>query len=635
MVGDVIGLAEPWIDGDDVFWLEGRPAEAGRRVLVRASSDGSTEDLTPAPFNVRTRVHEYGGGSYLAAGGIVVFSNFVDGRLYRLDPGAEAPVAITPDGPWRYADLTADAVRRRFYAVREDIGGEGEPVAAIVAVGLDGGTPQVLVQGPDFLAGPRLSPDGTRLAWLEWDHPDMPWEATVLKVATFGADGMLGTPILAAGGPDEAIVQPEWAPDGTLHLVSDRTGWWNLYRLVDGPRLEPIAPMDAEFADPPWIFGRRSYGFLPDGAIVAVARARGRDRLYRIEPGHLAGELDVPFTELDALCGGANAVVALAGSPLDSTIVARFDPVVLAPAGVLRRASSLALDPSLISRPESIEFPTTGERTAHALYYPPTNPDFAGPDGARPPLLVQVHGGPTSNASTALDLSKQLLTSRGIAVVDVDYGGSTGYGREYRRRLDGQWGIVDVDDCVAAARFLVDRGDVDPARLAIEGGSSGGYTTLAAHAFTDVFSAGISLFGVADLETLRADTHKFEARYMDRLVGPFPEAAEIYRQRSPINFPDRFAHPLLILQGLDDRVVPPSQAEAIVAALAVRGIPHAYLAFEGEGHGFRGATAIRRTLEATLTFLGQVFGFVPADDLEPLEMPGLDAWRRRGPGPPR
>ncbi len=626
VAGDVVGLAEPWIDGDDVFWLEGRPAEAGRRVLVRASTDGSTEDLTPAPFNVRTRAHEYGGGSYIVAGGIVVFSHFADGRLYRLDPGSETPVAITPDGPFRYADLAVDAVRRRFYAVREDIGGAGEAVAAIVAVGLDGGTPQVLVQGPDFLAGPRLSPDGARLAWLEWDHPNMPWEATELKVAAIKSDGTLGAAILAAGGPDEAIVQPEWAPDGTLHLVSDRSGWWNLYRLVDGPRLEPIAPMDAEFADPCWLFGRRSYGFLPDGAIVAVGRSGGRDRLFRIEPGHLAGELDIPFTELDALCVGANAVVALAGSPVDSAVVARFDPVLLAPTGVLRRASSLALDPAVVSRPESIEFPTTGERTAHALYYPPTNPDYAGPDGARPPLLVQVHGGPTSNASTTLDLSKQLLTSRGIAVVDVDYGGSTGYGREYRRRLDGQWGIVDVDDCVAAARFLVERGDVDPARLAIEGGSSGGYTTLAAHAFTDVFSAGISLFGIADLETFQADTHKFESRYMDRLIGPYPESAEIYRQRSPGNFPDRFAHPLLIIQGLDDRIVPPSQAEAIVAVLGSRGIPHAYLAFEGEGHGFRGATAIRRTLEAELAFLGQVFGFVPADDFEPLDMPGLEAW---------
>ena len=323
----------------------------------------------------------------------------------------------------------------------------------------------------------------------------------------------------------------------------------------------------------------------------------------------------------------------MAGSPGDPSVVARFDPVTLAPAGVLRRASTVTLDPASISQPESIEFPTTGGRTAHALFYPPTNPEFTGPEGERPPLIVLSHGGPTSNASTALDLTKQFMTSRGIAVLDVDYGGSTGYGREYRHRLDGQWGIVDVDDCVAAARFLVERGDVDPDRLAIEGGSAGGYTTLAALAFRDTFAAGISHFGVGDLEALAVDTHKFESRYSDRLVGPYPEAADLYRERSPSNFPEAFSSPVLILQGLDDRVVPPAQAEAIVAALGANGIPYAYLAFEGEGHGFRGAHAVRRTLEAGVSFLGQVLGFEPVDGIEPVELPGLAAWRERHPRP--
>ncbi len=620
VVGQVVILAEPWIDGDDVYWLEGRPEEGGRRVLVRAAADGSTADLTPSPFNVRTRVHEYGGGSYAVDDGVVVFSDFRDGRLYRLDPGSAGPVPITPVGPWRYGDLRHDLARRRIYAVREDHSGDGEAVNTIVGVSLDGGEPSVLVAGPDFVASPRLDPDGGRLAWLEWDHPDMPWDATRLHVAPIEPDGSLGTATLVAGGPDESIVQPVWAPDGTLHLISDRSGWWNLYRLVDGPRLEPIAPMEAEFADPAWILDRSSYGFLPDGAIVAVARSGGHDHLFRVEPGHFIGEVDGPFTELEALKVGPHAFVALAGSPTEPAIVARFDPVTLAPSGVLRRASSIALDPAWISSPESIEFPTTGDRTAFALYYPPTNPDVAAPEGERPPLVVLSHGGPTSNASTGLDLPTQLLTSRGLAVVNVDYGGSTGYGRDYRQRLDGQWGVVDVDDCVAAARFLVDRGDVDPARLAIMGGSAGGYTTLAALAFRDVFAAGVSLFGVGDLERLELDTHKFESRYSDRLVGPYPEAAELYRQRSPANFPDLFDSPVLILQGLDDRVVPPSQAEAIVEALAAKGIPYAYLAFEGEGHGFRGAYALRRTYEATLSFLGQVFGYVPADEMEPVEM---------------
>ena len=385
--------------------------------------------------------------------------------------------------------------------------------------------------------------------------------------------------------------------------------------------------MEAEFADPAWVFGRSSYGFLPDGSLAATGRFDGRDHLFHIRPDDLVGEVATPYTEFEGLCVAPGGMVALVGSPAEPTVVARFDPATLAVAGVLRRASGVTLDPAIVSIPEAIHFPMPNGRMAHALYYPPRNPGFAGPDGERPPLLVQSHGGPTSNASTALDLGKQLLTSRGIAVVDVDYGGSTGYGRTYRSALNGAWGVVDVDDCVAAARFLVQRGDVDADRLAISGGSAGGYTTLAALAFRDVFAAGISLFGVGDLETMARDTHKFESRYLDRLVGPYPAAAELYWQRSPVHFLDQIGCPVLVMQGLDDRVVPPSQAEAIVAALEANGIPHAYLAFEGEGHGFRGASAIRRSLEAELSFYGQVFGFVPADQLEPLEMPGLDRWR--------
>ncbi|MDO8485704.1 MAG: S9 family peptidase [Candidatus Limnocylindrales bacterium] len=629
VVGDVIGLGEPWIDGDDTYWLEARPLEGGRRVLVRSGADGSIADVTPPPFNVRTRVHEYGGGSYVVAGGVVVFSEFSDGRLYRLDPAAELPVAITPEGPWRYADLRADSGRRRCQAVREDHSAEGQPLAAIVAVPLDGlEPPTVLVSGPDFLAAPRLAPDGSRLAWLEWDHPDMPWDACRLRIASFEPDGTLGDPVLIAGGPDESIAQPEWSADGVIHFVSDRTGWWNLYRLLDGPALDALAPMEAELADPAWVFGRSSYAFTPDGSIVAIGRRDGRDHLIHIRPDELVGEVETPYTEFEGLVAGPPGMVTIAGSPAEPTVVARLDPVTLAVAGILRRASRVVLDPELVSTPETIHFPTSGGRTAHALYHPPRNPQFAGPTGERPPLVVLSHGGPTSDASTALDMAKQLLTSRGIALVDVDYGGSSGYGRAYRRELNGTWGVVDVDDCVAAAQFLVARGDVDPERMAIAGGSAGGYTTLAALAFRDVFAAGVSRFGVGDLETMTRDTHKFESRYLDRLVGPYPEAAETYRERSPVHFLDEISCPVLVMQGLDDKVVPPSQAESIVAALAANGIPHAYLAFEGEGHGFRGAAAIRRSLEAELSFLGQVFGFVPADKLEPVEMPGLDEWRR-------
>jgi dipeptidyl aminopeptidase/acylaminoacyl peptidase len=630
VVGDVIGLGEPWIDGEDTYWLEARPSEAGRRVLVRSGVDGTISDVTPPPFNVRTRVHEYGGGSYVVAGGVVVFSNFADGRLYRVDPGAEAPVAMTPEGPWRYADLRPDPARRRFVAVREDHSPDGQPVAAIVAVPIDGlEPPTVLLSGPDFVAAPRIAPGGGRLAWLEWDHPDMPWDASRLRMAAFRPDGTLGEPALVAGGPDESIVQPEWSPDGVIHFVSDRSGWWNIYRLLDGPTLDALAPMDAEFGDPAWIFGRSSYAFTPDGSIVAVGRHDGRDHLVHIRPDDLVGDVATTYTEFEGLVAGPTGVVTIAGSPGEPTVIARLDPATLAVAGVLRRASGVVLDPGIVSMPETINFPTSGGRTAHALYNPPRNPRFAGPAGHRPPLLVLSHGGPTSNASTALDLTKQLLTSRGIAVVDVDYGGSTGYGRAYRGELNGMWGVVDVDDCVAAASFLAGRGDVDPERMAIAGGSAGGYTTLAALAFRDVFAAGISRFGVGDLETMTRDTHKFESRYLDRLVGPYPEAARTYRERSPVHHLDRISCPVLVMQGLDDRVVPPSQAEAIVDALAAKGIPHAYLAFEGEGHGFRGAAAIRRSLEAELSFLGQVFGFELADQLEPIELIGLADWPMR------
>jgi len=631
LVGSVVRLGEPWVDGDDVLWMESRPAEGGRSVLVRRAADGTTADVTPPPFNVRSRVHEYGGGAYTAAGGTIVFSNLADGRLHRLDPGAADPQPITPDGPFRYADLRFDPSRRRFLAIREDGTDPADPRAAIVAIPLDGEhLPRVLYEGPDFLAAPRPSPDGTRLAWLEWDHPDMPWDATRLRTASFAEDGSLGPSDLAAGGHDESIAQPEWSPDGVLHFVSDRTGWWNLYRLLEGPRLEPLTPMEAEFADPAWIFDRSSYGFLPDGSIAAVGRARGRDRLFKVDPDSLIGEIDAPYTEIGWIRAGPTTVVADVGTPVEPPMLVSLDPTTLATSGVLRHASSMSIDRSVISVAEPITFPTAEGRVAHALFYRPVNHAFVAPDGELPPLVVRSHGGPTSNAANLLEPTYQYLTSRGIAVVDVDYGGSTGYGRAYRQELDGQWGVVDVDDCIGAARFLVDRGDVDPQRLAIEGGSSGGYTTLAALAFRDVFAAGISLFGIADLELLVREDHKFESRYTERLVGPYPETAERYRERSPIHAFDRITSPVLVLQGLDDRIVTPVHAETLVAELQGNGIPYAYLAFEGEGHGFRGEAAQRRTLEARLCFLGAVFGFTPADELPPLEIVGLEAWRARG-----
>jgi len=349
LVGDVVRLSEPWIDGDDVYWIEGRPAEDGRSVLVRHRGDGSTTDVTPPPFNVRTRVHEYGGGAYTVAGGTVVFSNLPDGRLYRVDPGDAEAQPITPAGAFRYADLRFDPRRRRFLAIREDHSASDiDATAAIVAVPLDGEhPPRVLHEGPDFLAAPRISPDGGRLAWLEWDHPDMPWDASRLRVAPVEEDGSLGPSDLAAGGLDESIAQPEWSPDGVLHFVSDRTGWWNVYRLLEGPRLEPLTPMDAEFADPAWIVDRSSYGFLPDGALAAVGRARGRDRLFYVTPGNIVGEVDSPYTEIGTLRIGSGRVVADTGSPTEAQRIVAFDPATLATSGVLRHASSVAIDPEV------------------------------------------------------------------------------------------------------------------------------------------------------------------------------------------------------------------------------------------------------------------------------------------------
>lgn len=635
-----VGLSEPMLDGDDVYWLEGRSAEGGRRTLLRHGPDGATRELTPAPFNVRNKVHEYGGGSYLAVGGLVIASSGRDGRLYRLDPqGVDDASALTPDGPYRFADFRSDPRRERLYAVREthDPVRDKDPLLVeneIVAIGLDGsdGAGRVLVGGVDFVAAPRPSPDGTWLAWLEWDHPDMPWDAVRLRVAEVREDGTLGTARTVAGGPGISVVQPAWSPSGTLHAVSDETGWWNLYAFdgEDGPAGpgRNLAPMDAELGDPAWVFGRSSYVFLGDGAILAVARADGRDGFLRIEPDGVVTRLETPFTEVEGLDVAGDAVVAIAAGPAEGALLVRLDATTGAVRGVLARSLRTPPDPAVLPVARPITFATGDGETARALYFPPTNPAFRGPDGELPPLIVESHGGPTGAASSSLSLDRAFFTSRGIAVVDVDYRGSSGYGRPYRDALRGAWGIADVEDCVAAAQHLVAQHLVDPARLAIRGGSAGGYTTLAALTFRpEIFAAGLSHFGIADLELIHVDGHKFESRYDEGLLGPWDteEGRRIFRDRSPIHFLDRVRAPMLIFQGLDDRVVPPSQVDAMEAAFVPRGIPHVAMRFEGEGHGFRKAETKRAVYATELAFLGRVFGFTPADDIPPLEIPGLDA----------
>ena len=636
------GIADVRVDLSDgsVWWSESRPDEGGRVVIVRRDADGTVADRLPAGRSARTRVHEYGGAAWWIHEGTLFWNDWADQRIWRLDPAAAEPVAITPEPPvphgYRYADGVVGPEGGWIVCVRErHVDPSGSPideaVNEIVALPTDGSDEvTVIVSGTDFVSSPRLSPDGTRLAWLVWDHPRMPWDGTELWMSEVRAGVLphLVEPIYLAGGPDESLVQPEWSAAGRLHVVSDRTDWWNLYR-VDGPGLlHALGPVDAEVATPPWVFGQSRYVLDPDGPgdvegrSVCVISRDGTDRLAIIEVGALR-EVATPFTSLSALrSDGHGGVVAIAASPTDESAVVRLDLSNPDAVEVLRPPRDLGLDPAWLSPPQPISFPTSGGRTAHALYYPPTNPDAAAPAGEKPPLLVTIHGGPTAAARPQLSLATQFWTSRGIAVVDVNYGGSTGYGRPFRRQLDGQWGVVDVDDCVAAAQFLADRGDADPDRLLIRGGSAGGFTTLAALAFRDTFAAGASHYGVADLMALATDTHKFESRYLDGLVGPLPGSEDTYAERSPIHHLAGFDRPLIVLQGLEDEIVPPNQAEMIVAALAAKGVTVAYVPFEGEQHGFRQAPNIRRALEAELWFYGHVLGFDPADDIEPVALVG-------------
>ena len=628
-----ISLREPRPDGPDLYWLEGRPANAGRQTVVRRRADGSIEDVTSPDFNARTRVHEYGGGAYLPADGVVYASSFGDGRVWRFERPGEAGDPITPEGALRYADFDLDRGRRRLYAVREDhiAGGLARtPTEAsneLVAIALDA-SPEAAVTrlagGHDFVAAPRLAPDGRRLAWLTWDHPAMPWDTTELWVAAIGADGSLGEPERVAGGPGVSVQGPSWTPDGSLVFAGDWTGWWNLYRWTgaDGAS-EPLAPAEAEFGDPMWVLGRSDVAFLADGTLYATCRRDGHDLLVRVGHDGVLEPVFIPYTELEGIRAlGTDHLAFAAGAPDRPTAIAICDPATGACEEV-RRSVELDLDPAGVSIPQPITFPTAGGAVGHALYYPPTNPAFAAPPGELPPLYVECHGGPTASASSSISLATQFLTSRGIAVLDVDYRGSTGYGRAYRDLLRGAWGVVDLEDAVAAARHVATQGLGDPRRMAIAGGSAGGFTALRAlTAASDAFAAGISYFGVGDLASLARDTHKFESRYLDSMVGPWPEAEALYRERSPITAVDRISVPVLLLQGRDDRVVPPAQAETIEAALRARGVPVAALYFDGEGHGFRGADAIIRSVQAELAFLGLVFGFSPADKLPPLELAG-------------
>jgi dipeptidyl aminopeptidase/acylaminoacyl peptidase len=602
VVAEAIGLADLRVAGGVIYWIEARPTENGRNVLVRRRSDGTNEDVTPAPYNVRTRVHEYGGAAYVIAGDTVFFSNFADQRLYRLDPGGAPRPFSTREGT-RYADGRFDAAHKRLVLVCEDHGGPGaEPVNTIVCLPVDEPASEAaLVSGADFYAAPRPSPDGTRLAWIAWNHPEMPWTGSTLHLAVIASDGTLADARVVAGGVGISVMQPEWSPEGVLHYVSDETGWWNLYRLDDtGP--SAVLSVAAEFAAPLWNLGASSYAFTASGEIVCAFNESGIWSLGVIARDGTLRRLATPFQDCSFVNVLDGEIVCRVGSPQSPAAIVRIDAASGA-SSVVKSAAELrpALAPYL-SRPQLIAFPSGDGATAYGFYYPPTNPDYAAPDGERPPLLVKSHGGPTSATTTTLDLRIQYWTSRGIGVLDVNYGGSSGYGRAYRDRLDGKWGIVDVDDCVNGARHLVAVGCADPDRLMISGGSAGGYTTLAALAFHDVFRAGASYYGIADLEALARDTHKFESRYLDQLVGPYPQDRQTYIERSPINAVDSFSAPVIFFQGEEDKVVPPNQAEMMVAALKRKQLPVGYFLFAGEQHGFRKAATIKRALDAELYF---------------------------------
>jgi dipeptidyl aminopeptidase/acylaminoacyl peptidase len=660
VASQTVRLGAVAIDGGDIYWLEGRPQENGRNVLVRLSPPdgfggaGRVHDVVPADANVRSRVHEYGGGAYAVDRGNVYYSNFSDQRIYRATAGAVNPaegglhnpaeaglhnpaeaglhvVPLTPEGAWYYADYAVDRLRNRLVCVREDHSGPGEAITTLVSVPLSGGSAgDVLALGHDFYSTPRFSPDGAQLCWLAWRHPNMPWDGTELWIADITANGALSDARTIAGGDDESIYQPGWGPDGRLYFVSDREGWWRIFRSDRSDwAFEPVLtnpPVDAEFGRPQWVFGTATWVFVSEARMLAAYTRHGRWFLADIDPS--TGEWHTIDSDLEprdwmAADPVSRQAVIVAASPARPDAVIRFD-LSSGRTEVLRTSASSELDREDVSLPKAVDFTTGDGDTAHALYYPPANASVSGPTDERPPLIAISHGGPTAAANSTLDLKIQFWTSRGFAVVDVNYRGSSGFGRQYRNKLRGRWGVAEVDDMAHAVRHLVAAGLADESRLIIRGGSAGGYTTLASLTFQPgVFKAGASYYGVSDLEVLARDTHKFEARYLDRLIGPYPEARASYRARSPIHFVDRLACPIILLQGLEDRVVPPNQSTMMAGAARAKGLPVAYLTFEGEQHGFRKAETIVRSLQAELYFYGAVFGFRPSDLLPAIQIDNL------------
>lgn len=604
-------------DGDSVWWAESRPSEGGRIAIMRWQQ-GNSREVTPPEANVRTLMHEYGGGAWWARNGTLWYVDYADQRLRALTPG-QSPVLLSPEPPspraLRFADIRPTADGQWLIAVAERHTTEQPGAAAtmpenlLMAIATDGSERCIdLASGSDFYGSPCISPDGNSLAWVQWQHPNMPWDDSTLMLASLESSAMsiaLNDIVAVTDGIDESIVEPSWSPDGTLHYLSDRSDLWQLY--AHGQK-EPVLEVDGEIGYPPWVHGLMRYGFNTSGQPLAACFKGGIDYLPGIPDGTSFFSIGYSGDRLAFSCASWTRESAV-----------YFD------GQWVSTPRKLALSDDYLSAPEVISFPTgeNNEDTAHALYYAPANPDYLAPSNEKPPLIVLAHGGPTSAARSQISLAQRFWTSRGFAVVDVNYRGSSGFGRAYRKKLEGQWGIADVADCVAAARFLVARGDVDANRLIIRGGSAGGFTVLSALAFHDTFTAGTSLYGVADLEALANDTHKFESRYLDKLIGAWPEDAQTYAERSPINHLEGFSAPMIVMQGSEDKIVPPNQSRMIVDALDARKLPVAYLEFEGEQHGFRQASTIITAIRSELSFYGRVFGFEPNGETVPVEIRNL------------
>ncbi len=625
IVSKTIGIGGIVVNENNIYWLEKRPQEKGRNVIIGCFGHRTIKSVTPSPLSVRSKIHEYGGGAYTVSRNTVYFSNYGDGRIYQQVIDRQ-PQPLTNKPHQRYADIVVDHARNRLICVCEDHQKEDtEAENSLITIDLTTGKIDTLVKGHDFYSSPRLSHDGKQLAWLSWNHPHMPWDSTYLWLGDLDEKGAVSTSKIVAGGEEESICEPKWHQDGRLYFSSDRTDWWNLYRRNKNGSVEILHQMAAEFAYPHWVFGLSTYGFIGSDRLVCTYSTDGSWHLGIIDlKTKQFEEIKTRYTNIsDLQVSESGFVVFIGGTPTETTSVVKLD-LENRKEQILKRAGDLTIDPDYLALPEAISFPTAGNLTAHAWYYPPTNKYYTAPLGELPPLIVKSHGGPTAAASIDLNLRIQYWTSRGFGYLDVNYGGSIGYGRQYRQRLDGKWGIVDIEDCVNGAKYLVDRGMVDGDRLVITGSSAGGYTTLAALTFRDTFKAGASYYGVSDLEILAKDTHKFESRYLDRLIGSYPEQKAIYQERSPIYHTEQLNCPIIFFQGLEDKVVPPNQAEMMFNAIKEKGLPVAYVAFEQEAHGFRISDNIKKALDSEFYFYSQIFGFEPAEYIEPVEIINLD-----------